>query len=155
MISPSRLIGAGALVASALFAAPASGSSLPPLPTGVGCEAHSQVRPSQVVLSCADDNSYFGSIHWASWSPTSATGTGRFMLNPCSPNCAESTVADRGTVRLVASAPSSSNGRRAFTRLRVTRISTRRSVTLTWAWASSLTQIGGWRGSTAPLLSAG
>ncbi|HEV2426712.1 MAG TPA: hypothetical protein VGS61_00665 [Acidimicrobiales bacterium] len=151
-----RCLGAIALAAASFAVGlSAAAAPLPPLPTGVGCEANAHVRPAQVILSCADDNSYFGSIHWTTWTAASATGTGQFMLNSCTPNCATSRVVDRGAVRLVASDPTSSAGRFAFIRLRATRLSTHRSVTLTWAWTSTLLTIGTWHGSTAPLIAAG
>lgn len=147
--------GAVLAVASVAVGLTATAAPLPPLPTGVGCEANAHVRPTQVVLSCADDNSYFASIHWSTWTATSATGTGQFMLNSCTPNCATSRVVDRGAVRLVASDPTTSVGRFVFIRLRVTRLSTHRSATFTWAWASTLLSIGTWHGSSAPLIAAG
>lgn len=53
------------------------------------------VRPSSLTLACADDNERGISVHWTSWTPTAASGTGMVTWNVCSPDCAESRRWDR------------------------------------------------------------
>jgi hypothetical protein len=48
---------------------------------------HSQVRPSDIVLACADDNAEVGSVKWTSFGGAVATGTGIYGFNDCTPNC--------------------------------------------------------------------
>jgi hypothetical protein len=50
------------------------------------CE-HSQIRPSNIVLACADDNAEVGSVKWISFGGAVATGTGIYGFNDCTPNC--------------------------------------------------------------------
>ncbi|MGH9020755.1 MAG: hypothetical protein ACRDV0_07020 [Acidimicrobiales bacterium] len=130
---------------------PASGAMANQLPTGRGCEASLAVRPSTVILSCADENSYFGSLTWASWGRT-ADATGQYLLNSCVPSCAQSTVRSRGVVRVVASDPTMrGHGRPVFLRLTVTLVARHVTATLRWIWASSLTAIGYWKGPAGAL----
>jgi hypothetical protein len=46
------------------------------------------VRPSSIVLACADDNFYVTKIAWSSWGSASASGAGVAHVNNCTPNCA-------------------------------------------------------------------
>jgi hypothetical protein len=55
----------------------------------VSCENKWQVRPGSYLLACGDGSSYFAKLRWSSWTSTEATATGRFLLNGCSPNCAQ------------------------------------------------------------------
>lgn len=55
----------------------------------VSCENKNQVRPRSYVLACGDGSSYFTRLRWSSWTSSEATATGRFLLNGCSPNCAQ------------------------------------------------------------------
>lgn len=55
----------------------------------VSCANKSQVRPGSYLLACGDGSSYFAKLRWSSWTSTEATATGRFLLNGCSPNCAQ------------------------------------------------------------------
>ena len=75
----------GALVAVLLVAAvvaSASGSA-----RIVGNCLHSQVRPSSVVLACADANASFTHLHWSSFGGTTAHATGNYTFNDCTPTC--------------------------------------------------------------------
>ena len=49
---------------------------------------HAQVRPGSFTLACADGNSYLNHLSWSSWTASSASGTGRQMINDCQPYCA-------------------------------------------------------------------
>jgi len=47
----------------------------------------SSVRPSYIVLTCADANRYIASIKWMNWGTASAIGRGTLHWNDCSPTC--------------------------------------------------------------------
>jgi len=72
---------------------PASAPASPPeVDAGVevygNCKTPS-VEPAEIVLACADYNAILESLHWTSWTATSATAVGTFVYNDCTPNCAE------------------------------------------------------------------
>jgi nucleoid-associated protein YgaU len=52
------------------------------------CEGKPLVEPASVVLACADGGNRLAAMHWTSWAPTDANGTGTEYLNDCTPNCA-------------------------------------------------------------------
>jgi hypothetical protein len=72
--------------------APAAPASAPKVDAGIevygNCKAPS-VEPAEIVLACADYNAILESLHWTSWTATSATAVGTFVYNDCTPNCAE------------------------------------------------------------------
>lgn len=68
--------------------APVSATSAAPLPSVLTCAGKVVVKPASYVLSCADANTYFTSIHWTSWTSSSATAAATFVQNTCAPNCA-------------------------------------------------------------------
>jgi len=136
---------AGAMALSLSCAIGASGASTSTmLATARGCAPSFQVRPSSLILSCADDNEYFGYVHWSSWSASRAVGTGRFLRNPCSPACVDSSAKPVARVSLVASAPVASHGTTFFTRLAVTNLASRVTVTMKWVWAATPALAGDW-----------
>jgi hypothetical protein len=49
-------------------------------------------RPKEIVLTCADANTYVTKITWSNWSSTSAHAKGIFHWNTCTPNCAAGTT---------------------------------------------------------------
>ena len=80
-----------ALSVFAVGEAPASlaSSSSTQLPSVLTCAGKTAIKPSNYVLACADANTYFNSIHWTSWTKTSATASATFVQNNCVPTCAE------------------------------------------------------------------
>ena len=52
------------------------------------CESKPQVEPASLVLACGDGGDRMTAMHWTSWTPTHATGTGIQSLNDCTPSCA-------------------------------------------------------------------
>jgi hypothetical protein len=54
-----------------------------------GCSGQRLTRPSGFVLSCADENDALTGLHWASWAPSQAFGTGTENVNTCTPDCAD------------------------------------------------------------------
>jgi hypothetical protein len=84
-----RLTLSACLVALALVAVPAvasSGSN-----RVVGECTKSQTRPTEIVLACADGNAYVNHIHWTAFGGATARGTGTYVFNTCTPNCAAGT----------------------------------------------------------------
>ena len=50
-------------------------------------------RPTEIVISCADDGLGVGHLTWSSWTASSATGQGSLWMNLCKPDCADGTFA--------------------------------------------------------------
>ena len=46
------------------------------------------VEPAEIVLTCADYGERLTSLHWTSWTATSATAVGTLVYNDCTPDCA-------------------------------------------------------------------
>jgi hypothetical protein len=49
---------------------------------------HALVRPKSFVLACADGNSAFEKLAWATWAPGLASAQGTLVQNDCTPYCA-------------------------------------------------------------------
>jgi len=54
----------------------------------VGNCTKSQVRPSAIIIACADDNLSLTRLHWSSFGGTTARGSGDYYVNDCTPDCA-------------------------------------------------------------------
>jgi hypothetical protein len=52
-----------------------------------------QSRPTTIFDDCGAAHAYtwFTALHWDHWDPQSATATGYFTINPCTPSCATAT----------------------------------------------------------------
>ena len=48
----------------------------------------SQVKPSSVIVACADANLELTHLHWSSFGGATATATGDYTCTDCTPNCA-------------------------------------------------------------------
>ena len=59
-----------------------------PSPVLAGCDRAAHVRPTAVVIACADGNFSFKGVRWRSWGATDAAGSGTAVLNDCTPYCA-------------------------------------------------------------------
>jgi hypothetical protein len=53
----------------------------------VGNCMHSQVRPAQIVLACADANSALTHLRWSSFGGSTARAAGDYAYNDCTPTC--------------------------------------------------------------------
>jgi hypothetical protein len=62
------------------------------------------VKPTLIILFCADDNEYVGVIKWSAFGGSQARGSGVLAINDCKPNCAAGKFADY-TVSLTAADP--------------------------------------------------
>lgn len=49
---------------------------------------HAHYKPSSIILSCADANSFVKRIHYTSYGAQTAKAGARFVYNDCEPNCA-------------------------------------------------------------------
>lgn len=54
----------------------------------VGNCTTSQVRPVRIVIYCADDNAELTHLHWRNFGGATATASGSYFVNDCTPNCA-------------------------------------------------------------------
>ncbi len=54
----------------------------------VGNCTKSQVRPATIIVACADDNLALTHLHWISFGGATATASGSYYVNDCTPNCA-------------------------------------------------------------------
>lgn len=77
-----------AAVPSVAIAATASGSGKP---FAINCYQE-QFKPKKIVLACGDAGIWLGKLKWSSWNATSATGTGAYNANDCTPNCSAGKV---------------------------------------------------------------
>jgi hypothetical protein len=80
-----RLLVAIVLTASvaAVPAAAAAGPTAVP-----DCLGKPKVRPTSIVLACADANFGIRKLHWIGWGERSAAATGVAYANDCTPTCA-------------------------------------------------------------------
>jgi len=76
-------VGALLIVLGIVGAATASGGD-----RVVGDCKHSQVKPAQIVVFCADANGLLENMRWSAFGGSTARGTGSYSYNDCSPNCA-------------------------------------------------------------------
>ena len=75
----------------------------------VNCQGKGQVKPKQIVLSCADDNLFVYKISWSTWDANGAKGTGTLVWNTCLPKTCVDGIVQKYKVKItlgrVASAP--------------------------------------------------
>ena len=80
------LLAGTALLATVLSLGAISASASSPVKITNCFKASS--RPKQVVLTCGDANTALSKLTWSSFGGASASATGTFEMNTCSPNCA-------------------------------------------------------------------
>jgi hypothetical protein len=54
----------------------------------INCQFKPEVRPSAMILTCADANDVLTGLHWVSWGTGAAFATGIEQINDCTPYCA-------------------------------------------------------------------
>jgi len=117
-------------VIRALLIAAALGSSHQSVPAFAGClPAAPQVRPTALLVSCADGTFFLGGLVWSRWDRTEARAGGVATHNDCTPTCRFGHLSSRRIVVRLYRARTCRNGRREFTRF-------------------MFTYVGGGRGST-------
>jgi hypothetical protein len=55
----------------------------------LGCLSQRMVRPTSYTLGCGSGTYVITNAHWTVWGPTSARGTGNYVLNTCTPSCSD------------------------------------------------------------------
>jgi hypothetical protein len=58
----------------------------------VGNCFHSQLRPTSIVITCADANTDLTHLRWTTFGGATATGSGDYAYNDCTPDCAAGRV---------------------------------------------------------------
>ena len=59
------------------------------------------VQPGTIVIACGDGNALLTHLTWSSWTPTTASASGDYTHNTCTPDCAQGTfVSTPASVRL-------------------------------------------------------
>lgn len=83
----------------------------------INCVGKKVVKPSQIVVTCADANVAVQKITWKRWGLNSATGKGTLSWNTCLPtDCASGTV-ETFPVRITLSRLASGPNVTAFTKM--------------------------------------
>lgn len=99
--------------------------ALPPLPGAPPCggvpgASSPEVRPTSLILACADFNARVEDISWASWGYSQAIGSGTFTENQCVPDCAQGTFTNYPDSSVLLDDPSDSSGVPIFQQVIVT-----------------------------------
>ena len=82
------------VVVGVLAAAAAAGGAPPPARIGVVCPGANgpvhggTVRPTTIMLACADGNLWIGELRWKGWGTATVTAAGTVHYNDCTPYCA-------------------------------------------------------------------
>ena len=76
----------------------------------------SAVRPTSIIVTCADANRYVAAITWRNWGAATATARGTLRWNDCVPTCVAGHWHQRG-VTFSATTMRHINGRSRYTRL--------------------------------------
>jgi hypothetical protein len=79
------------LVASFFVAAllPTTLSAAPSLPRALpDCLGHPRIRPTDILVTCADGGFGVDRLSWITWGGSRAVGLGSAYLNDCTPSCA-------------------------------------------------------------------
>lgn len=77
-------------------------------PFAINCFS-TQFKPKKIVVACGDGGTWLGKLRWSSWGATSATGSGVFNWNDCTPDCAQGQIKS-GPVKVTLSNPKTCPG---------------------------------------------
>lgn len=78
-----------------------------------------EVKPTDLVLACADANAMLTELTWRGWSNSRATGVGTYEVNDCEPTCVAGTTRSY-PVRVVLGAPKVQDGTRVLSKVTMT-----------------------------------
>lgn len=78
-----------------------------------------EVKPTDLVLSCADANTMLTELTWRGWSNSRATGVGTYEVNDCKPTCVAGTTRSY-PVRVVLGTPKDQDGARVLSKVTMT-----------------------------------
>lgn len=114
-ITTAILLGLGLSAGTLAIATPATAAPR----TSVNHCGQLEVKPADLVLSCADASTMLTDLRWTRWSNGSAKATGSYEVNDCSPTCVAGTTREyRAKVTL--SVPKVQAGKRVFTKATIT-----------------------------------
>ena len=106
------LLGIGMSAGVLAAASPATAASR----TSVNNCGTLEVKPTDLVLACADANSMLTDLKWSGWSNGRAKGVGTYEVNDCQPTCVAGKTRSY-PVRVKLDQPKVQEGKRVFTRL--------------------------------------
>jgi hypothetical protein len=75
-------------ISTLAMSVPSGSASASPSATFIFNCVHRQVRPTSVVITCADSGLYIEGITWRNWGGTTASASGTLKWNDCTPSCA-------------------------------------------------------------------
>jgi hypothetical protein len=105
----------------ALLIAAALGSSHRSVPAFAGCLPDApQIRPTALLVSCADGTLFLGGLVWSRWDRSEALAAGVATRNDCVPTCRFGHLLSRRVVVRLYRTRTCRNGRREFTRFMFT-----------------------------------
>ncbi|KXP06506.1 hypothetical protein [Tsukamurella pseudospumae] len=119
-MTPVRLaVAAATVVASATLVLPAVAAAAPTpakpsSPVIRDCLGKPTVKPTRIVLACADAGSALTRIVWHEWNANDAIGSATLEENDCTPNCASGRTVKRA-VGINAHTPVGTGADRRFT----------------------------------------
>jgi hypothetical protein len=100
-----------AIAVSGLALAPAA-SAAPGDTTVINCVGKGQIRPKEIVITCADANVLINKITWTTWNNNAARGRGTLAWNTCLPKTCVDGIVQTYKVKIrlgrVASGPNAS-----------------------------------------------
>ena len=100
------------------------------VPAFAGCLPNApQVRPTALLVSCADGTFFLGGLVWSRWDPTEALAGGVATHNDCTPTCRFGHMSSRRVVVRLYRARTCRNGQREFTRFMFTYVGGGRGAT--------------------------
>ena len=105
------LLGIGMSAGVLAAASPATAASR----TSVNNCGTLEVKPTDLVLACADANSRLTDLKWSGWSNGRAKGVGTYEVNDCQPTCVAGKTRSY-PVRVKLDQPKVQEGKRVFTR---------------------------------------
>ena len=109
-------------------------------PKVLTCSGSSAVRPTTLVVSCADANTSLQSTHWSTWGAGGASGTTTFSINLCTPYCAASPISHFPNSAVTLSAPVSSRHGTYFSHLVVNYGQGAARKTFSFAWTPGVSR---------------
>ena len=78
-----------------------------------------EIKPTDLVLACADANAMLTELKWSGWSNGRAKGSGVYELNDCKPTCVAGTT-NSYPVRVLLSKPKVQGGERVLSKVTMT-----------------------------------
>ncbi|HEX4108654.1 MAG TPA: hypothetical protein VHX88_11000 [Solirubrobacteraceae bacterium] len=104
--SSSSLLAAAVLTVGAACALPAFAAGSKKISN---CN-EAQTRPKDVTIACGDGNTFLANLHWSSFGGSTASATGTFEENNCSPSCVNGKL-EKAAVKVIASGTIACKGR--------------------------------------------